>query len=212
MSTLNAMQRGALTLGLFALITAGSIASLRALTAEQIDAHQQAYEQRQRQAVLPEALTQQATVSPISLPDADLLGYPDGTTGWQVANDQQRAVVLPVVTRRGYNGDIHLLVGLDEQQRISGVRVTRHQETPGLGDDIERRRSDWITHFDGLRLDSLAAEDWAVRKDGGHFDAFTGATITPRAVVDAVHSALQYAASHPPLENTHKRQAEEPER
>ncbi|MCZ0926587.1 electron transport complex subunit RsxG [Halomonas janggokensis] len=212
MSTLNAMQRGALTLGLFALITAGSVASLRALTAERIDAHQQAYQQRQRQAVLPEALTQQATVSSVWLPDAEKLGYPDGVTGWQVENDQQRAVVLPVVTRRGYNGDIHLLVGLDEQQRISGVRVTRHQETPGLGDDIERRRSDWITDFDGLRLDSLATEDWAVQKDGGHFDAFTGATITPRAVVDAVHSALQYAANHSLFDNTPKRQAEEPKR
>ncbi|MCA1772072.1 MAG: FMN-binding protein, partial [Halomonas sp.] len=80
----------------------------------------------------------------------------------------------------------------------------------GLGDDIERCRSDWITHFDGLRLESLAPEDWAVQQDGGHFDAFTGATITPRAVVGAVHSALQYAANNPPLENTPKRQAEEP--
>lgn len=211
MSILNAMQRGALTLGLFALITAGSVASLRALTAERIDAHQQAHEQRQRQAVLPEALTQQSTVLPISLPDAEQLGYPHGATGWQVENDQQRAFVLPVITRQGYNGDIHLLVGLDEHQRISGVRVTRHQETPGLGDDIERRRSDWITRFDGLRLDSLSPDDWAVQNDGGHFDAFTGATITPRAVVDAVHSALQYAANNPALHQPQRQQAEEPQ-
>lgn len=211
MTTITAMQRGALVLGLFALITAGSVSSIRALTAERIDAHQQAYQQRQRQAVLPEALTQQATVSSISLPDAEKLGYPDGATGWQVENDQQRAVVLPVVTRRGYNGDIRLLVGLDEQQRISGVRVTRHQETPGLGDDIERHRSDWITHFDGLRLNSLAPEGWAVQQDGGHFEAFTGATITPRAVVGAVHSVLQYAANTPALQQTQRRQTKEPQ-
>lgn len=197
MTTFNAMQRGALVLGAFALITAGSVASLRALTAERIDAHQHAYQQRQRQAVLPESLTRQASASEMALPNAQQLGYPEGATGWQVENADQRAVVLPVVTRRGYNGEIHLLVGIDGEQRITGVRVTQHQETPGLGDDIERRRSDWITAFDGLSLDALPPGGWAVTQDGGHFDAFTGATITPRAVVGAVHDALQYANNTP---------------
>ncbi|SDN08078.1 electron transport complex subunit RsxG [Vreelandella arcis] len=197
MSHFNAMQRGALVLGLFALITAGSVATLRALTADRIDTHQQAYQQRQRQAVLPETLTHQASASPISLPNAEQLGYPEGATGWRVENTGQHAFVIPVVTRRGYNGAIHLLVGIDAQQRITGVRVTQHQETPGLGDDIERRRSDWITRFDGLRLDSLPPRGWAVSQDGGHFDAFTGATITPRAVVGAVHNALQYVDNTP---------------
>ncbi|KPQ26971.1 MULTISPECIES: RnfABCDGE type electron transport complex subunit G [unclassified Halomonas] len=198
MTPLNAMQQGALVLGLFALITAGSVATLRGLTAERIDTHQQAYQQRQHQAVLPDPL-KNAQVSSISLPNASQLGFLDGATGWQVDNDTQRALVLPVVTQRGYNGEIRLLVGIDDQQRISGVRVTHHQETPGLGDDIERRRSDWITQFDGLTLDSLPSEGWGVTQDGGQFDAFTGATITPRAVVDAVHSALQYATSTPLL-------------
>lgn len=197
MTTFNAMQRGALVLGAFALITAGSVASLRALTAERIDAHQHAYQQRQRQAVLPESLTRQASASEMALPNAQQLGYPEGATGWRVENADQRAVVLPVVTRRGYNGEIHLLVGIDKEQRITGVRVTQHQETPGLGDDIERRRSDWITAFDGLSLDALPPGGWAVTRDGGHFDAFTGATITPRAVVGAVHDALQYAHNTP---------------
>lgn len=197
MTTFNAMQRGALVLGAFALITAGSVASLRAFTAERIDAHQHAYQQRQRQAVLPEALTRQASASEITLPNAHQLGYPEGATGWRVENADQRAVVLPVVTRRGYNGEIHLLVGIDGEQRITGVRVTQHHETPGLGDDIERRRSDWITGFDGLSLDALPPDGWAVTQDGGHFDAFTGATITPRAVVGAVHDALQYAHTTP---------------
>ena len=85
-------------------------------------------------------------------------------------------------------------MGIDQQQRITGVRVTQHKETPGLGDDIERQRSDWITTFNGLSLNSLPPGGWAVRKDGGNFDAFTGATITPRAVVNAVHRALSYVS------------------
>jgi electron transport complex protein RnfG len=186
MTLLQAMRRGAFALGTFALITAGSVALTRALTAERIETHQLAYQHRQLQEVLPQALA-------------------NDSQGWWVSGSENNnpsrngssAVILPVVTRQGYNGKIHLLIGIDEHQRISGVRVTQHQETPGLGDDIERSRSDWITRFNGLRLDSLPPEGWAVAKDGGHFDAFTGATITPRAVVNAVHKALQYAADTP---------------
>lgn len=196
-----AMQRGALALGTFALVTAGSVALTRALTAERIATHQLAYQHRQLQEVLPRALANtpvsRVLESAFTLPNAERLGLDVDSQGWQINDQDSRAVVFPVVTRQGYNGEIRLLIGIDEQQRISGVRVTQHQETPGLGDDIERRRSDWITHFDGLSLDSLPPEGWAVDKDGGHFDAFTGATITPRAVVNAVHEALRYAAETP---------------
>lgn len=209
MTLLQAMQRGALALGTFALVTAGSVALTRALTAERIETHQLAYQHRQLQEVLPEALANtpvtQVLESTFTLPYPEALGLASESQGWWVSDrensNQNRngssAVILPVVTRQGYNGEIRLLIGIDQQQRISGVRVTQHQETPGLGDDIERSRSDWITEFNGLRLDSLPPKGWAVAKDGGHFDAFTGATITPRAVVNAVHKALQYAAETP---------------
>lgn len=205
MTLFQAMQRGAFALGTFALITAGSVALTRALTAERIETHQLAYQHRQLQEVLPEALANtpvtQVLESTFTLPNPAALGLKNGSQGWWVSGSENRhaasAVILPVVTRQGYNGEIRLLIGIDEQQRISGVRVTQHQETPGLGDDIERSRSDWITQFNGLRLDSLPPGGWAVSKDGGHFDAFTGATITPRAVVNAVHRALQYAAETP---------------
>ncbi|MEL7612466.1 electron transport complex subunit RsxG [Vreelandella titanicae] len=201
MTLLQAMRRGAFALGTFALITAGSVALTRALTAERIETHQLAYQHRQLQEVLPQALANtpvtQVLESTFTLPNPQALGLASDSQGWWVSNQGSSAVILPVVTRQGYNGEIRLLIGLDEQQRISGVRVTQHQETPGLGDDIERSRSDWITRFNGLRLDSLPPEGWAVAKDGGHFDAFTGATITPRAVVNAVHKALQYAADTP---------------
>ena len=86
----------------------------------------------------------------------------------------------------------HLLVAINQSGQLTGVRVTHHQETPGLGDDIERSRSAWITSFNGLSLESLPPSGWAVSKEGGEFDSFTGATITPRAVINAVHEALRY--------------------
>lgn len=91
---------------------------------------------------------------------------------------------------KGYAGPIDLLMGLDRSGQIQGVRVLSHSETPGLGDKIELSKSAWIRGFDGLSLAHPAPEHWAVQKDGGHFDQFTGATITPRAVVRAVKEGL----------------------
>jgi electron transport complex protein RnfG len=96
------------------------------------------------------------------------------------------------VTADGYSGDILLTIAIDENNQVTGVRVLQHKETPGLGDKIETRRSGWIKSFDGTSLTSPRAEKWAVKRDGGDFDQFTGATITPRAVVKAVKNTLQY--------------------
>lgn len=101
-------------------------------------------------------------------------------------------VVLSVVAPDGYSGNIHLLVGVDASGNVLGVRVTQHRETPGLGDDIEVDRSDWIHGFRGRSLGNPPIESWRVRRDGGAFDQFTGATVTPRAVVHAVRNALVY--------------------
>lgn len=106
------------------------------------------------------------------------------------------AVILPVLSREGYSGDIHLLVGIRRDGKLAGVRVTNHRETPGLGDAIDVQKSNWIRQFDGKSLGSPAPEAWKVRKDGGAFDQLTGATITPRAVVKAVRGALEYHAAH----------------
>lgn len=198
MTPRQAMLRGAFALGMFSLVTAGSVALTRALTAERIATHQLAYQHRQLQEVLPTTLAntpvQDVLESVFELPNPSQLGHRSVTQGWQIHSGNGSAIILPVVTRQGYNGEIRLLVGIDQQHRITGVRVTQHQETPGLGDGIERQRSDWITQFNGLSLASLAQEDWAVHKEGGQFDAFTGATITPRAIVNAVHRTLVYAA------------------
>jgi electron transport complex protein RnfG len=92
---------------------------------------------------------------------------------------------------KGFAGPIILLIGLDEERVILGVRVLAHSETPGLGDKIEIARNNWIRSFEGHSLDNTPDMAWAVKKDGGEFDQFTGATITPRAVVKGIHQSLQ---------------------
>jgi electron transport complex protein RnfG len=103
-------------------------------------------------------------------------------------------VVMRVTARGGYGGPLALLVGLYADGRISAVRVLAHRETPGIGDGVERR--DWISQFDGRALTDPPPEDWLVKRDGGSFDAMTGATITPRAVVRGVYNALLYFREH----------------
>ncbi|BEU03257.1 electron transport complex subunit G [Agarivorans sp. OAG1] len=95
------------------------------------------------------------------------------------------------VTAKGYAGPINLLVGVDASLAILGVRVLSHSETPGLGDKIEVAKHPWILSFNQKSLSNTSKKAWAVKKDGGEFDQFTGATITPRAVVNAVHQALK---------------------
>ncbi len=104
--------------------------------------------------------------------------------------------IIPVTARDGYTGDIDLIVGVNRDGTIAGVRALNHRETPGLGDKVDIKKSDWVTRFNGRSLQDPAPNGWAVKKDRGVFDQFTGATITPRAVVAAVLRALQYAEAH----------------
>ncbi|MEX2489503.1 MAG: RnfABCDGE type electron transport complex subunit G [Pseudomonadales bacterium] len=108
-------------------------------------------------------------------------------------DDAPQGFVFETVTREGYNGKIELWLGVNKDNKITGVRVKSHQETPGIGDKIETGVSDWILSFNGKSLESPAVEDWMVKKDGGEFDQFTGATITARAVVAAVRQGLERA-------------------
>jgi Na+-translocating ferredoxin:NAD+ oxidoreductase subunit G len=124
------------------------------------------------------------------------LGGQDLPVWFARRGDEITGVVLSAIAPNGYSGSIHLLVGIDRAGNVLGVRVTRHRETPGLGDDIEADRSDWILGFRGRSLDNPPIELWRVRRDGGIFDQFTGATVTPRAVVQAVANALVYFRDH----------------
>lgn len=109
---------------------------------------------------------------------------------------QVSGVILEAGAPDGYAGEIRLLIGILPDGRIGGVRVITHHETPGLGDYIEIARSPWIRQFEGTSLDQPDTGHWKVRKDGGSFDYVTGATVTPRAIIKAIHGALTYFAAH----------------
>jgi electron transport complex protein RnfG len=106
--------------------------------------------------------------------------------------NQPYAAVFEVTAADGYSGNIDLLVAVDINGQVLGVRAIAHKETPGLGDKIDLNKSDWILGFNGKKLTESNISQWAVKKDGGVFDGFTGATITPRAVVKAVKKTLEY--------------------
>ncbi len=126
---------------------------------------------------------------------ADTLTVPvDGSQRviYRAVRDHAITALAYQVTANGYAGDIDVLMGVDPQGEILGVRVLSHAETPGLGDKIETAKGDWIRGFEKLSLDNTPDAAWAVKKDGGRFDQFSGATITPRGVVAAVHLGLEF--------------------
>ena len=135
--------------------------------------------------------------STAQLPADELLGSNDTTIAYLGRlKDQPSIAVMQVVAPDGYAGKIALIVSIHSDGKVGGVRVISHKETPGLGDYIDIAKNKWITVFDGKSLDDPKDANWKVKKDGGSFDYMAGATITPRAVVKAVHKALQYFALH----------------
>jgi electron transport complex protein RnfG len=133
----------------------------------------------------------------IEAPPSPLLGNHKPTTIYRARKaGRPVAVAFPATAPDGYNGAIKLLVGIYYDGTLAGVRVISENETPGLGDQIELDRTNWILAFTGKSLHNPDDRGWAVKKDGGTFDQFTGATITPRAVVKAVHKALIYFHEH----------------
>jgi len=111
-------------------------------------------------------------------------------------DEQPVAVILEAIAPDGYAGDIKLLIAINHDGTISGVRTLTHKETPGLGDYIDIAKDAWIERFTGESLARTADKQWSVSKDGGKFDYHVGATITPRAVVNKVHQTLQYFKQH----------------
>ena len=188
------MLRAAGILAGFAVFGALLVAVTWESTAERIADNERAYLLRRLADVLPEGAHDNAVHDDfIMVTDPALLGTHAPVTVYRARQrNQPVAVVITPVAPGGYSGPIRLLVGILADGTISGVRVVSHRETPGLGDKIEVERSDWILDFEGRSLGRPPVERWAVRRDAGDFDQFTGATITPRAVVSAVRDALIY--------------------
>ena len=129
----------------------------------------------------------------ITLAPSPLLGNTQPTIANRASlNNAPAAIILEAIAHDGYSGDIKLLIAIKYDGSISGVRVLKHKETPGLGDYIDILKGNWIKLFDGESIIKTPNDKWKVKKDGGQFDYMAGATITPRAIVKAVNKALQY--------------------
>lgn len=183
--------RYALLLGLVALICTTVSILVYQLTKGRID---QVTATQQRQLlleVIPKPLFDNdllASCRVISLPDFPFLNK------MYVAKkaDELTAYAIEATAPDGYSGNIRLLIGIQPDGTLLGVRTLEHKETPGLGDKIETRIADWIYRFTGLQFSLENENQWAVKKDGGQFDQFTGATITPRAVVNNVRQSAKW--------------------
>ena len=127
------------------------------------------------------------------VPASTLLGTESETIVYRARlQNKPVAVIFNSIAPNGYSGKIHLLVGVYADGSVAGVRAVKHSETPGLGDAIDTQKTDWVFGFNSRSLDNLTESKWLVKRDGGEFDQFTGATITPRAVVLAVKNTLLY--------------------
>lgn len=192
------IRRSAIGLGLFAIITGGTIAVTQVMTAERIEQQAARAEARALFEIIPQSAHNNDLLSDtVTLPADPRLGSQQPVTGWVARLDGEPVgIILPVTAPDGYSGNIRLLVGIDLEGTVLGVRVTSHRETPGLGDKVELKKSDWVLDFTGRSLTNPEPKRWNVAKNGGVFDQFTGATITPRAVVKAVQHALVYVRQH----------------
>lgn len=190
--------RAAVVLAIVAVAGFGLIAVMHEVTRDEIAA---AAHERQlarfREVLAGTQFDNDLLADHVEARDAELLGTSAPVRAWRArVADRVVAVVLEPVAPGGYAGPIRLLVAIRPDGTVLGVRVTEHRETPGLGDAIDARKSGWIERFAGKALGRPPADRWSVRKDGGDFDQFTGATVTPRAVVGAVANALVYFERH----------------
>ena len=183
-------------LALFAAITSVAIGWTYLSTKAQIDFEVRRAEARQLLEIFPPDTHDNEIVDDVFEVAAEtpLLGIREGRQGYRVRQGNTViGVILPATARDGYSGDIRALVGVRRDGSVAGVRVVAHRETPGLGDKVDLRKSDWVLDFNERSLANPALSGWNVEKAGGVFDQFTGATVTPRAVILATRRALEYA-------------------
>jgi electron transport complex protein RnfG len=187
-----------LLLASFALLGVIVLASLNEQTRPIIEANEKAALLNQLNILVkPESYTNDITQS-IKTLDDEVFGTNKSVTV-HLAKDEANqpvAAIFIITTMQGYSGAIKLIVAVNNDQTLAGVRTLAHKETPGLGDKIEATKHDWIKGFTHKSLNNPTPELWAVKKDGGDFDQFTGATITPRAVVNAVKTVLLWSQDH----------------
>jgi electron transport complex protein RnfG len=193
--------RSSFLLGTIALLGTALLAGVNDLTHDRIlDQEKRRVLQQLNEVVAIDSYNNDLLADVIELQDESFFRHPEPVTVYRARLDSQPVAVIMIVTAPdGYNGDIRLLAGIDASGTVLGVRVVSHRETPGLGDPIEIEKSDWILAFTKKSLRNPETSIWAVKRDGGHFDQFTGATISPRAVVKTMHNTLLYFAANKQL-------------
>ncbi len=195
------ITKNGLLLGLFAVVTTGVIAGTYLSTRGLVQDNIRAAEERALLEIIPRDRHDNSMLDDaVVLSDDALLGLREPRNAYRAKqNGEVVAVILPATARDGYTGDIDLIIGVNRDGSVAGVRVLSHRETPGLGDQIDYKKSQWVDGFIGRSLLNPKAEKWTVKKDGGVFDQFTGATITPRAVTAAVKRSLEFYAQQRPM-------------
>jgi electron transport complex protein RnfG len=192
--------KNGLLLFLFALITAAILAFTYQGTKDLIDEEERIAAQKALLEIIPQSrFDNDILLDTITIPESARasLGKISGENIY-VARKSNKiiAVIVPAIAPDGYNGDIKLITGVNTDGTIAGVRILTHKETPGLGDKVDIKKSQWVTSFTGRSITNPISTAWKVKKNGGEFDQFTGATITPRAVVKQVYKILQFVEEH----------------
>jgi len=190
--------RSSVLLGIIALVGTTLLAGVNELTRERIIEQENRRVLQQLNEIVPiGSYNNDLLEDRIEIEDERFFRHPAPVIVYRARFDTRPVAVMMIITAPdGYNGDIRLLAGIDVSGSLLGVRVITHRETPGLGDPIDLAKSDWILDFTRKSLRNPADDGWAVKRDGGQFDQFTGATISPRAVVRAIHRTLQYVETN----------------
>jgi electron transport complex protein RnfG len=200
------ISRNSIILGVFALLAAAGLALTNLATQDRISKAERAAKQKALfEIISADQLDNDLLQDIIEIPTSthEQLGV-DTKQVIYIARRQGQvtALIIPAMAHDGYSGDISMIVGVNRNLTIAGVRVIAHKETPGLGDKIEIKKSQWIVNFNGKSLQAPITSEWLVKKDGGVFDQFAGATISPRAMVKKIREVLEFAQAHPELFDT----------
>jgi len=194
-----AIQKNAVVLAIFAIVCTAVVGIVHLLTKEKIELQkQQQLLDRLAQVIDPQTYNNKIIedcimISHSTTNESTPINNQTAHAAYIASyNENPVAMAITATAPDGYNGNIDMIVGITINGVISGVRVLSHNETPGLGDKIEIKRHPWITSFVDKKIEETPDPRWNVNKDGGMFDQFTGATITPRAVVKTVHKTLVF--------------------
>lgn len=196
----SSISKNSLLLAAFALVTTALLALTAEFTKERISKSEREAQQKALFEIVPHALHDNDMLNDtIKVPEDAWVGLGLKSGGEiHVARhtDETIAIIIPAIAPDGYSGDIRMIVGINADGTIAGVRVLDHHETPGLGDKIDLKKSRWIMDFNNKSAQNPTLARWKVKRDGGDFDQFAGATITPRAVVNQVRRVLEFVDAH----------------